>query len=109
MGYHPPKYPQPLKTIGGVGLFGKKTAAAFFVLKNQCKKTRPALTADGVVSPQQGTSPAYGGAVWSICQLNKSVKDKYMNQWPRMQDISSCPGMLKQQCIHQTVGRTSLE
>lgn len=109
IGEHYPKYPQTLSTLSVDGRYGPQTAAAIMACQNEWKKKRPTLTVDGVVSPQQGTSPAYGGAVWSICQLNKSVKDKYMNQWPRMQDIPGCPGILKQQCTHQTVGRTSLE
>ena len=89
------------------GVFGPKTAAAIVAFQTAEKKRRPTIVVDGVVSPQRGSSPSYG-AIWSICQLNKYVKDKHLNKWPRMQDIPGCPALLKQKCFQQIVGRTTL-
>jgi len=72
------------------------------------KKKHPGAVADGVVSPQQGSSPGYGPAVWSICQMNKKVKDKHQHVWPRLHDIPGCPSMLQELCFQQIVGRAAL-
>ena len=90
------------------GAFDKNTADAIIAFQTVEKRRRPAVVIDGVVSPQQGTSPAYGSAVWSICQLNKYVKDSYKQVWPRLQDLPGCPALLKQKCFEQIVGRETV-
>ena len=49
---------------------------------------------DGRVDPAQGYR--YGGAVWTIVSLNRSLRSHFPEIWPRLHDFPDCPGSLKQ-------------
>jgi len=48
---------------------------------------------DGIVSPAKGA--LYGGAAWTIVVLNTNVREANPGTWPRLQDFTGCPALLK--------------
>lgn len=106
-GEYKPKF-AALKDLPVKSNFDAQTAQAIVLFQTEEKKRRPGIVADGVISPVRGESPSYGGAVWTICQLNKYVKDKNTHLWPRLHDMPDCPSALKEQCLQQVVGREAV-
>lgn len=52
----------------------------------------PATIVDGRVSPAHGY--LYGGGEWTIVDLNFFFKQFHRETWPRLQDVSTCPGLV---------------
>ena len=49
--------------------------------------------ADGKVSPARGYR--YGGGVWTIVNLQGSLREDFRQQWPRLDQIPGCPGQIR--------------
>jgi len=62
-------------------------------LQQRFKDGNPATVVDGIISPAKGAM--YGGAPWTIILLNVNVRGENPDMWPRLQDFTGCPALLK--------------
>jgi hypothetical protein len=83
------------------GIIDPKTINAIRVM--QQNSGDPGKVADGRVSPAQ-SGYSYGGATWSITDLNITLRDRFREHWPRIDKIPLCPDELKQMVIRTLVG-----
>jgi hypothetical protein len=65
------------------------------IMKDQRKGT----VVDGRVSVARGY--LYGGGAWTIASLNGTFRIHLPNVWPRLQDMSDCPPLLKKRVAEE--------
>ena len=85
-----------LKRVQQVPLSGnmdQTTIDGITALQENMKVKMPATVVDGRISVAKGY--LYGGGYWSIVALNAYVRKHNDKIWPRLQDFSDCPGLLK--------------
>jgi hypothetical protein len=58
---------------------------------------------DGRVSPARGY--AYGAdAYWTIAHLNLSMRNRFMDLWPRIDKVPGCPAGLREMVLRTVAG-----
>ena len=62
-------------------------------IQEHMRRKHPGTVVDGRVSPARGHW--YGEGAWTIVSLNRSMRIQFPSQWPRLQDISECPGSVR--------------
>ena len=65
-------------------------------------QTANGATADGRVSVAQGYK--YGGNFYTIVSLNFNVKERFKAQWPNVEEMPGCPGLLNLACRRALCG-----
>ena len=75
------------------GNIDQATIDGIIAVQESMKVTLPKTIVDGRVSVAKDY--LYGGGYWSIVALNGFVRRHNARVWPRLQDFSDCPGLLK--------------
>jgi len=57
---------------------------------------------DGHVSVAHGYR--FGGSFYTIMIMNFNIKSKFFNQWPNIEEMPECPGLLNMACRRALVG-----
>jgi len=94
------------KTVRVTGRMDNNTITAIRTLQANSKKATGNFSkvVDGRVSPVRGGYSYGGGALWTICNLNNSLQDRYWKFWPRIDNIPGCPQELKTMVKRQVAG-----
>ncbi|MCE9530458.1 MAG: peptidoglycan-binding protein [Planctomycetes bacterium] len=92
------------KAVTVDGVVGPATINAIRVLQQKNKEFNSGTVVDGRVSPAKGTY-SFGPALWTIIFLNDAIQDRFLNVWPRIDLIPSCPEELKRMVMRTVVGK----
>jgi len=76
------------------GKCDKDTVDAIRAIQEHVRTKSPGTIVDGWISPA-GNSYLYGAGQYTIIELNSSVRKRYPNIWPRLQDFPECSGRLR--------------
>ena len=79
------------------GRINDETIAAIEAVQEAGRMTR-----DGRVSVAKGFS--FGGTFYTIVSLNFSVRTRFKAQWPNVDELPACPGLLNLACRRALVG-----
>jgi len=85
------------------GTIDDATIRAIRVFQQEMKKQSPVQIVDARVSPSRG-STTFGAALFTIVVLNKAVRTRILDIWPRIDKIEKCPLDLKKMVGRELVG-----
>ena len=88
------------KAVKVTGQIDAQTIQAIAAIQQQ----NPPSIVDGRVSPAK-MGYDYGTGVFTIVLLNRSVRNRHTDNWPRIDKIAGCPAELKEMVIRSVVGR----
>ena len=84
----------PLSRVPLNGICDARTVEAIrFIQQSVKKKGMVGTVVDGKVSPILNGKINYGGGMYTLAILNRWTRWK-CSVWPRLQDLSNCPGKL---------------
>ena len=86
----PPDLKARMAAIRIDGTCDAYTSAIILDWQKHRKTQNPGVTADGRVSPSAG-STGYGSAIYSIGELNMSLKRRFKDKWPMVSQMTQCP------------------
>jgi hypothetical protein len=89
----PPDLRARMAVIRLDGTCDAHTSAIILDWQKYRKQSKPGVTADGKVSPSSGGTN-YGSGVYSIAELNMSLKRRFPDVWPMLGKMPECPGGL---------------
>lgn len=84
---------EAIRKVPVSGVCDQATIAGIEAFQKSLKAKNPQVIVDGRMSPAKAVS--YGGAVWSIVQLNNFIRVSQKEYWPRLQDLADCPSLLQ--------------
>ena len=88
-----PDQRQRMLRVVADGQCGPITIDGIRAVQETMKERNPRTVVDGRVSPARGY--IYGGGFWTIASLNTAFRKRYRQNWPRLQSIADCPGLLR--------------
>ena len=99
-----PEFNAAAAAVKLTGTADAATVAAIRATQAEAKKKGLAGTViDGRVSPAKG-GYGYGTATYTIVHLNESMQGRHLKLWPRIDQISGCPGELQQMVVRTVQG-----
>ena len=98
-----PKLAAAAKAVRVTRTIDPATIAAIQAMQEGMKTVLPGTVVDGQVSPAKG-GVKYGGGLWTIAVLNRSLRNRFRNLWPSIDGIPGCPLELRDMVIRTVVG-----
>lgn len=88
------------KAVKVTGVIDQPTIGAILAFQ----QSNPPLATDGRVSPAK-VGYSYGPAFFTIALLNRSLRNRRPDIWPRIDRMPLCPGELKEMVVRTVAGR----
>jgi len=82
-----------MKRVPQTGQIDQATIDGIIAFQSARKREHPGTIVDGRVSP--ASHYRYGGDLFTIVAMNGYIRKFAPQVWPRLNDFSDCPGMLK--------------
>ena len=99
----PPAIISAAKAVKVTGVIDDATIVAIRTYQQDYKREKPGTIVDGRVSPARG-SYRYGTGLWTISYLNRSMQQRNVGIWPRIDRIAGCPTELQQMVTRTVTG-----
>jgi len=99
-----PEFKAAAAAVRCTGTMDPATINAIRAAQQQARDLGDAGTVvDGRVSPARGAY-SFGSGTYTIVHLNESMQGRYMQLWPRIDQIAGCPDELKQMVVRTVQG-----
>ena len=93
----PPHQRERMRNVAPTGVCDPETIDGIRAVQETMRESHPGTIVDGKVSPARGYR--YGAGIWTIVSLNVTIRKRFPQVWPRLQDFADCPPLVKKRVV----------